>query len=274
MSTPKCLSSPSSPKHILPISPSNKSSKTSFFKKPPKFSHTSLSFCNSPNIREYALKGLRILSNNIGNPRYPGFSQFQSEHTLQNSSYCWSFTQGRRFLFQKLLNHSIYNIPPLTTLNRQVSFTKNKRKIDFRSQALSPPPNIYNIKSIFQQNIEGHKGPTIALKHSIINSNKNNPGPGSYNLIKEFKQNIPVSIKSRRFFFYDDDFKKLKHSVSMQRYSPKMSLVINNRFRNISFGIGSRPSNENISVMKYPGPGTYNVIGCFDKGLKGKLPLN
>ncbi len=58
----------------------------------------------------------------------------------------------------------------------------------------------------------------------------------------------------------------------MQRYKPKYTLVQMNRFSGISFGIGDRP---NLHVVnRFPGPGAYNVPGNFDRGLKGKLPLN
>ena len=50
------------------------------------------------------------------------------------------------------------------------------------------------------------------------------------------------------------------------------NLVQRNRFRGISFGFGDRqplyPRNG------FPGPGSYNIPGNFDRGLKGKLPLN
>ena len=57
----------------------------------------------------------------------------------------------------------------------------------------------------------------------------------------------------------------------MQRYRPIYTSVERNRFSDITFGIGDR---FKVYDPKYPGPGSYRVPGCFDRGLKGKLPLN
>ena len=58
----------------------------------------------------------------------------------------------------------------------------------------------------------------------------------------------------------------------MQRYKPDYKLVQRRRFKAISFGIGERPNMHNTN--KYPGPGTYNVSGNFDRGYKGKKIIN
>ena len=99
------------------------------------------------------------------------------------------------------------------------------------------------------------------------------PGPGTYNLASRNRYGlIPVTIKSRHNFFYDDMIKQKKFIILKQLYLPKYKLVERNRFSAISFGIGDRPKLYRFD--NYPGPGTYNVPGCFDRGLKGKLPLN
>ena len=99
------------------------------------------------------------------------------------------------------------------------------------------------------------------------------PGPGAYENknIKRFGH-IPIILKSRHGFFYDDDLKKKKATVSMQKYKPSFSLVEMRRFNGITFGIGDRPNMH--SVNRFPGPGAYKVPGNFDRGYKGKLPLN
>ena len=83
---------------------------------------------------------------------------------------------------------------------------------------------------------------------------------------------IPITLKSRHGFFYDDDLKKKRATVSMQRYKPSYKLVQINRFKAITFGIGNRPILHINN--KFPGPGSYKVPGNFDRGYKGKLPLN
>ena len=82
---------------------------------------------------------------------------------------------------------------------------------------------------------------------------------------------IPITIKSRQGYFYDDDLKKKKHTVSMQRYSPRYNLVEINRFQGAGIGIGERTS---FSNNRNPGPAEYYIPGNFDRGLKGKLVLN
>ena len=82
---------------------------------------------------------------------------------------------------------------------------------------------------------------------------------------------IPISVKSRQGFFYDDDMKKKKHTVSMQRYSPKYNLVEINRYKGASIGYGERMA---FTKNSNPGPAQYKIPGIFDRGLKGKLVLN
>lgn len=54
-----------------------------------------------------------------------------------------------------------------------------------------------------------HKGPLIhsKLTDNTLEKNKLNPGPGSYS-VKQIKTDIPIKIKSRIGYFYDDDLKK------------------------------------------------------------------
>ena len=105
-------------------------------------------------------------------------------------------------------------------------------------------------------------------------NDKYSPGPGTYNSSWNSHTfgNIPIAIKSRQGFFYDDDLKKKKATVSMWRYKPNYNFVERRRFNAITFGIGDRP--VFYSQNKYPGPGSYKVPGNFDRGYRGKLPLN
>ena len=225
--------------------------------------------------KKNGLKSLNILNNNIGNVRYPGFSEFISENSLQNSSYCWSFTRDRRFKIKQPYTHSIYSIPSFRS-TKYTTFGIGLRKTlkEFNSRGDSPSPDTYHIKSIFDFNKERSKGFSIGVKRKVNDSEKT-PGVGTYNIsTKQNTSKIPIKIKSRVCFFYDDDLRKTKHCVSMQRYSPKMDLVQGRRFHNISFGIGGRSPSDNRSVRNYPGPGSYNIPGCFDRGYRGKPPLN
>jgi hypothetical protein len=77
----------------------------------------------------------------------------------------------------------------------------------------------------------------------------NYPSPDKYNIRKEdsWKAKVPVTIKSRTKFFYDEDLKKFEHCISPQKYLPDTKIVENLRFRNlsISFGKGNRSPNAN-----------------------------
>ena len=88
---------------------------------------------------------------------------------------------------------------------------------------------------------------------------------------KTEKQIIPITIKSRQGFFYDDDMKKKKYTVSMQKYHPQYHLVENTRYSGAGIGIGERLS---FSKNRNPGPADYYIPGNFDRGLRGKLALN
>ena len=227
-------------------------------------------------FRKYGQKSLHILDKEINNPRYPGFSQFISSNVLRNSAYCWSFGKEKRIKDRSYVkyNDNIYNLPELkskryTTLGYG---TRGQFWVPFGKG--DPSPDTYKIKSLFEINLMHKKGRSFGEKFNYIKSDdKYKPGPGAYK-IKNIKKygNIPIVIKSRIGFFYDDELKKKKATVSMQKYSPKYTLVQMNRFSGISFGIGNRP---NLHVVnRFPGPGAYKVPGNFDRGYRGKLPLN
>ena len=128
------------------------------------------------------IKSLNILNNNIGNVRYPGFSEFISENSLQNSSYCWSFTRDRRFKIKQPYTHSIYSIPSFRS-TKYTTFGIGLRKTlkEFNSRGDSPSPDTYHIKSIFDFNKERSKGFSIGLKRKVNDSEKT-PGVGTYNI--------------------------------------------------------------------------------------------
>lgn len=220
-----------------------------------------------------------MLSRNLTNARYLGFSEFYSSNVLRNSHYAWSIPKSKRLdgkIYFKL-NDNIYNIPA----NKSTRYTiqgYGERK-DLRPVVCkdTPSPSAYHIKSVFDINKSKNKGPTMGIKLDntlLIKHKKHEPGPGEYPLSFKEKQhgNIPIILKSRQSFFYDEDLKQKKATVSMQRYRPLYNLVEKNRFKAITFGIGPRPPMHN--TCGFPGPGSYNVPGCFDRGLKGKLALN
>lgn len=263
-----------SPRH----SPSLKSSKSTL--------HSSKSSLDIHSItKENSLRSMRILLNNIGNVRYLGLSEFHSEHSFQNSSPIWSFTKNPRFKknHSVIYNGNYYNLKPLQS-NISTSFSKAKRvTLKHKFLERSPSPQEYTFRGLVEENIAKGKGISFNGKFAtIINTQQRKnlrlPGPGQYNVIKNnLSFQNPITLKSRNGFYYEDELKKKNHIVSMQKYSPKMSLIESGRFKEISFGFGKKVSidNGNSKYIKFvPGPGTYNLPGIFDRGIKSKPALN
>ena len=227
-------------------------------------------------FKDFGQKSLHVLDNNISNPRYPGFSEFFSSNALQNSSYCWTIGKDQRIKDKsyKKYNDNIYNIPDFRSTRYTTQGYGTKKDFWVQLGKGDPSPDTYKIESLFDFNVNKKRGSSLGERlNYLTKDSKYKPGPGQYES-KDYKSfgNIPILIKSRQLFFYDDDLKKKKYTVSMQRYSPNYKLAERRRFNAISFGIGERPNMH--SVNKYPGPGAYNVPGNFDRGFKGKLPLN
>jgi hypothetical protein len=59
---------------------------------------------------------------------------------------------------------------------------------------------------------------------------------------------MPITIKSRQFFFYDEDLAKSTHCISPQKYLPDTKPIENARYRNITFGKGDRAGMDNPCI--------------------------
>ena len=231
---------------------------------------------SNSNFEKYGLKSLHILDNNISNPRYPGFSEFISSSSLRNSSYCWSLGRAPRASLNsyKKYNDNIYNIPDFKS-TRFTNLGYGSRK-DLRPTPGKgdPSPDAYKIYSLFENNLRHKKGPILGQR--LLYERKDSkfkPGPGAYNSKDNEKYGtLPIMMKFRHSFFYDEDIRQKKATVSMQKYSPKYNYVERKRFNGITFGYGDRP--RMYALNNYPGPAAYKIPSIFDRGYKGKLPLN
>jgi len=58
---------------------------------------------------------------------------------------------------------------------------------------------------------------------------------------------MQTTLKSRQMFFYHEDVIKSKHCISPQTYLPPTKIQENNRFTNITFGIGTRIAKDQTS---------------------------
>lgn len=230
---------------------------------------------NLPPMLKNGLETTQILKKRVNNPRYLGFSQYFSSSTLQNSSTMNAFPKNKRFMTENLTSvDRFYNLPELKSTRKAGIGIGNRPFFNSFINKGCPPPDRYKIKSSFETNILHHKGIKILEKLDYKATTTRTPGVGTYNINKKALYiDIPVTIKSRKLMFYDEDLKKKQHCVSMQRYHPKTECEENKRFSNISFGIGERGFTIN-SMRNNPGPGAYKVPGIFDRGLKKKLVLN
>ena len=105
-----------------------------------------------------------------------------------------------------------------------------------------------------------------------VGMTENFPGAGSYKVKNLDKLgNIPIALKFRHGFYYDDEMKKKKATVSMQKYSPKFNYVKINRYKGAGIGFGKRGS---ASKEETPGPANYDVPRIFDRGVKKDLVIN
>ena len=224
-------------------------------------------------FRINGIKSLHILDNNISNMRRPGYSEFQSSNTLQNSSHIYSFPKSIRMdnKLNKKLCDNIYNIPEQKS-TRFTTLGYGKRGNASSELSKYPSPQEYEYESLFDYNLKHKKGITILGKPSDPMLKENFPGAGSYKVKNLDKLgNIPIALKFRHGFYYDDEMKKKKATVSMQKYSPKFNYVKINRYKGAGIGFGERGS---ASKEKTPGPANYDVPRIFDRGVKKDLVIN
>lgn len=215
------------------------------------------------------------LSNRQLNNRHNGVSEFQSSNTLQNSSIWYSFPMNARWNNNKsnssdLINTGNYVLPSQTS-TRAAGIGYGERFSNNGKQYRSVAPNSYDVGYNAKRQ---RRGISIHEKLSDFRNKANYPGPGAYNIAKKnFIQENPISIKSRPWFYYDEEMKG-KNIISPQKYFPNINCVKINRYQKIGIGYGNKLINELIGVKNNPGPGAYNLPSQFDLNLMSKPPIN
>ena len=219
------------------------------------------------------LKSIHLLENNTSNMRKPGFSEFNSANTLQNSSCIYSIPRSIRMnrKLDKKLCDNIYNIPEQKSKRFTTLGYGQRGNISTDAQRY-PSPQSYKYESLFDYNLKHKKGITILGKPNDISKKDRNPGVGNYQ-IKDIKTygNIPIGLKFRHGFYYDDEQKQKNPMVSVQSYSPKYNYIKINRYKGAGIGFGQR---NHFSTEKTPGPGAYKIPRIFDRGIKKDLVIN
>lgn len=213
-----------------------------------------------------------FIFSNLNNPRKYGMSENHSAMTLQNSVNAQSFTKSDRFGFtyKKAVVDNLYQLNDLNSKRATSLGYGNKVDIRFLNKSCSPSPNAYNLPSTIK------KAPVTIKGRDYYHANtaSSYPGPGEYPLVEK-NTGLPVTLKFRHGFFYDDDYKYKGFQLSPQAYLPDDSFTVRNRFKNIKFGCEPRIANDIPKYLKSnPGPGTYDLPSVFDLTRKYKIPIN
>lgn len=220
--------------------------------------------------RQYLLDNSSFLDRTINNPRKFGLSEFQSSHSIQNSTITYSIPKQERFKnLSKGWNDNFY-IQSQVSSKRSTTLGKgNKLDMSKLVSRNSPSPDTYNLNSTLKKNYVTIKS---KFQDSSLNCKLKIPGPADYNLgIKN--STLPTTLKFRHGFFYEDEFKSKKYQISPQAYTPHDKFVLPSRYDKLKFGTESRGS-INQTKSNYPGPGYYNLPSVFDKSRKYKLAIN
>lgn len=180
-------------------------------------------------------------------------SQYHSCWSLQNSVVSYSIPKKNRFVAiipGETFNDSIYNIGRNLNTTKSTSFGYgNKWNIDNMVRRNSPSPDTYNVTSYNRLGRTGFsfKGKAPFNVSQVIQYSSCTPGPGRYDVTSkptsEDKLKIPIILKSRIKYFYEDDIKKQEGIPSSQTYRPDWKLSKNSRYVNIAFGNGVKNFN-------------------------------
>lgn len=202
--------------------------------------------------------------------------QYQSAtKLLQSASEKYSIPKDKRFRRLPINTRAMfYNLPPLSN-GRGAGIGLGPRK-DLKKPLYKCPvaPNQYLIEKYYKLEKERklmtikHKYPQMRMKGKI-------PGVGAYNLAKDnLIKDTPISIISRRDHFYTYDLKINNEAVSPLNYKPNINSIKSPLYKTIVFGSSKRFQDSLAESKRTPGPGSYNIYGSFEIGIKKKPPLN
>ena len=207
-----------------------------------------------------------------------GPSKFQSSATLQNSVPSVSFPKAQRFIPYSL-NAGAQNMSvdkSFSTLSQRGAMIGYGSKACYPSYTLkmareNPAPNNYVLRSDFDNRNKGRSFglpfqvyAKVKLPHIDILTPENAsliPGPGHYNLKDEIGKNKQKALLMGKGKTMNDMI--IEKAPPPNYYSPKSDLVMNGRYKNMTFGSSNRNTfGEN---RKTPGPGTYAFKSKFDE---------
>ncbi|CAD8137249.1 unnamed protein product [Paramecium octaurelia] len=216
---------------------------------------------NSQHLKSKPLFSvMKLINNNTFRGQFSEPNQLSSS-ILQQTNPQLSFPRAERFQS----NHAPQLPSPKylcltdTKTKRATSFgfgNKQLRPLDLEKRdQLNPAPGTYDIKQTSCRSC------SFGMKLQTVRG-FDVPGPGSYDL--------KLLNKTKAFSIYgkiNSDI-KLPKTASPTSYLPTDKIIQNNRFKQITFGIGDRPlpglKNES------PGPGTYALKSVFEIKSKKK----
>ena len=218
-------------------------------------------------------KDKNILNNNNINLG-PG-SYFKTKYEIKKPNF-YPLSEKIKNFNMKILNNS-------NDIKKNIFISEINEKVG---------PGSYNIKSDFDKIKKlKYNGPNEKRFNYHNLTKENFPGPGKYIKLKEWgKRDEILSIKLSEILNNiktkekeDNNIKNIS-TPGVGYYNPQIVSSIGynilskeNKIQSLiaPFNSGQeRFLNKSKSCNSFVGPGSYNIPGCFDRGLKGKLPLN
>lgn len=207
--------------------------------------------------------------------RYPGQTASiftQSASTLTRGVIKWSFPKAKRF---KEKPNSTRDVPLLnlgSTLSKSSTSLGFGKRYQFRPiETPGPYLSHREIPKTKKKYLPDANSDSVSIFKNLIpctreswDIHKEIPGPGSYEISREFvKNNKGVKIKSRL-----NMINPIKENPGPNYYLPKAHSVEKNRYSAIVFGTSRRSDFTKLVIAKNPGPGAYEMNSVFDRKIK------
>ena len=192
------------------------------------------------------------------------------------SKQMYSFPKGNRFKELRKTSETLFYNLPSTKSHRFAAFGFGGRS-DFTSGLLKNKAQVYyEIPSDFNTRLRNGHSPQYTFgkgredcKRPTNNIDKNDPGPGAYNVRK------PLGSDALKFSLFGrgwdkiDNFRLTRNLPGPGQYNEKLAINGNGKYPTSTFGnthqLGfSRSERFKVKYNKYPGPGTYENDTIFN----------
>ena len=193
------------------------------------------------------------------------------------SKQMYSFPKGNRFKELRKTSETLFYNLPSTKSHRFAAFGFGGRS-DFTSGLLKNKAQVYyEIPSDFNTRLRNGHSPQYSFgkgredcKRPTNNIDKNDPGPGAYNVRK------PLGSDALKFSLFGrgwdkiDNFRLTRNLPGPGHYNEKLAINGNGKYPTSTFGnthqLGfARTERFKVKYNKYPGPGTYENDTIFNQ---------